>query len=421
MNVGIVTTWFERGASYVSKQFEDILKEGNNVYIFARGGEQYAVGDPKWDRKNVTWAKKRKIPFSGGGTVIEKNDFISWIKNNKIEAVLFNEQEWLYPLLWCDELRIPSIGYVDYYKKETVPLFNGYTSLICNTKRHYSIFKKHSNCNYVPWGTNVELYKPINTNFELVQKNKVTFFHSCGMDPYRKGTDLLITAASKIDIDFKLIIHTQIDIDPILDEIQLKLKNDLLESKRLEIIKKTVTAPGLYHLGDVYIYPSRLEGIGLTIAEAQASGLVPLVTNNGPMNEFIADEIGYLIDVNEYYSRFDAYYWPECTPDVDSLAKEMTLLGSSLDKIPTLKKRNYEYANSKLDWSKNRVIILKIFSEIKYSPLTEETKRKILEFENNGFRKITLMYLRYYHLSSLIYRFTGFVLKLIGLKTNSIR
>jgi hypothetical protein len=33
-NIGIVTTWFERGAAYVSKQFKDSLeKNGAKVFI----------------------------------------------------------------------------------------------------------------------------------------------------------------------------------------------------------------------------------------------------------------------------------------------------------------------------------------------------------------------------------------------------
>lgn len=56
MNIGIVTTWFERGAAYVSKAyFESLNNDENNIFIFARGGESYAKGDPKWDNEYVTW------------------------------------------------------------------------------------------------------------------------------------------------------------------------------------------------------------------------------------------------------------------------------------------------------------------------------------------------------------------------------
>ena len=70
MNIGIVTVWFERGAAYVSRQFEEILAEKHRVFIYARGGEMYAKGDPNWDHANVTWGKRINSPFVG--TVIHK-------------------------------------------------------------------------------------------------------------------------------------------------------------------------------------------------------------------------------------------------------------------------------------------------------------------------------------------------------------
>ena len=59
MNVGIVTTWFERGAAYVSRQYLEALRSdsNNSVYIYARGGESYARNQSEWDRDFVTWGK----------------------------------------------------------------------------------------------------------------------------------------------------------------------------------------------------------------------------------------------------------------------------------------------------------------------------------------------------------------------------
>ena len=321
MKIGIVTTWFERGASYVSKQFEDVLSKEHEVFIYARSGEKYAVNDPKWSKPNVTWGKKRTATFAT--TLIDKIDFIKWIEKNQIDMVLFNEQQWWYPILWCNELKIPTICYVDYYTVSTIPLFSAYSALICNTKRHYSVFDWHPKSFYIPWGTDCHIYKPKYKELKLTNKNLVTFFHSCGMDPYRKGTDLLLQAAEKVTEDYKLIIHTQIELKSYFNDDIDKIIEKLTKKGVLEIINKTVSAPGLFHLGDVYVYPSRLEGIGLTIAESQACGLVPLVTDNGPMNEFVHKDYGYLINVSKYYAREDGYYWPECTPDIISMTNNM--------------------------------------------------------------------------------------------------
>ena len=57
MNVGIVTTWFERGAAYVSKAYMQTLSSQHNVFIYARGGEEAGTGDPNWDLPCVTWCR----------------------------------------------------------------------------------------------------------------------------------------------------------------------------------------------------------------------------------------------------------------------------------------------------------------------------------------------------------------------------
>ena len=66
MNIGIVTTWFERGAAYVSRQYMEVLQKTDEVFIYARGGEKYEVGNPKWDLPNVHWGKKDKISILSG-------------------------------------------------------------------------------------------------------------------------------------------------------------------------------------------------------------------------------------------------------------------------------------------------------------------------------------------------------------------
>ncbi len=399
MNIGIVTTWFERGAAYVSKQFEEVLSEQHSVFIYARGGEKYAIGNPKWDKENVHWGKKRKTPFES--TSMNKKDFVEWVKKNKIEKILFNEQQWFIPLLWCDELKIPTIAYIDYYKKNTLPLFNGYSALICNTKRHHSVFEWHTNACYVPWGTNTELYKPSQEEFKLNNPDFVSFFHSTGYAPIRKGTDILLKAANNISEAFHLIIHTQVDLIEKLPELKATIE-ELLQKGKLEIINQTVPAPGLYHRGDVYVYPSRLDGIGLTVAESQACGNVPVVTNNGPMNEFVPEGLGYLIDVERFYSREDGYYWPECTPSENHLSQLMTTICQNKEKIPALKKKNRDFAIEQLNWNKNAAQLNDLIEKIQYRPLNLATKKEIRHFENTDIRKLNSLYLQFFFVFNFI-------------------
>lgn len=82
MNIGFVSTWFERGAAYVTKTYINFLKEKHNIYVYARGGEAYAKNDPNWDLPYVTWGKR-----VGMGMEISLSDISKWIEKNSLDII----------------------------------------------------------------------------------------------------------------------------------------------------------------------------------------------------------------------------------------------------------------------------------------------------------------------------------------------
>ncbi len=78
-------------------------------------------------------------------------------------------------------------------------------------------------------------------------------------------------------------------------------------------------------MGDVYVYPTRLEGIGLTIAEAMAAGLPVIIPDEQPMNEFVYDDYPLLVGIESEGTRDDGYFWPEIEVSTTSLAKKYLL------------------------------------------------------------------------------------------------
>ncbi len=379
MNVGIVTTWFERGAAYVSKQYMESLQENHEVFVYARGGESYAKGNPIWDFSNVKWGAKTL--FQVNNSPINKRDFVKWIRNNNIDVLFFNEQQWWPPVLWAKKEGVRIGSYIDYYTEETIPLFELFDFLICNTKRHLSAFKWHPNAYYVPWGTNINLYKPGIKN--EIDKEKIVFFASLGMNPERKGGAPLLRAFAKVkNKKSKLLVHTQINLSQFYPELK-GLISQMKKEGRLEEVDETVSAPGLYHRGDVYCYLSKLDGIGLTLVEAASSGLQIITPSQPPMSEFVKNDVtGLLLKVSRQYSRSDGYYWPQCDVDEKSVIEAIEFYSAmSESEISKLKKISRDHALANFDWSTNDEKIDIIFSNTEKRLVCESLVQKVQTYE----------------------------------------
>lgn len=345
MNIGIVTTWFERGAAYVSRAYRDVLATRHNVFIYARGGEHYAVGDPDWDKEYVSWGTLATVPQL---TNINWAEFRRWIDYHELDVVIFNEQHYWDVILRCQELDIVIGAYVDYYTSRTVPYFWLYDFLLCNTRRHYDVFRTHPQAVYIPWGTDCAIYTPTADSNE---DGTLRFFHSAGMGGInlRKGTDILVRAFQGVQGSARLIIHSQVGIERYGD-----VKDLIRKDPRITFLHVTVKPPGLYHLGDVYVYPTKLEGIGLSIPEALACGLPVITTSNPPMNEFVIEGLtGKLVSVSESHQRADDYYWPESICSESALTSAMQEYVDNRELLSQQKRQAREYAVNHLDWKVN--------------------------------------------------------------------
>ena len=361
-NIGILTTWFERGAAYVSKAYMKALSPPHKVFIYARGGEEYGKGDANWDLPCVTWAPRLEGMLYDSGTAMSMTHFWKWLRDNAIDVVIMNEQRYAVNVY---VKRIVDLGYVvgayvDYYTKKTVPCFDAYDFLLCNTKRHYSVFRNHRKCLFIQWGTDVNLFKPSLFYPDRTSLDAVVFFHSTGWGNLRKGADLLVKAFQKVSGKVKLLIHSQTPVEEYGDTAELIRKD-----RRIEFIEKTVPAPGLYHMGDVFVYPSKLEGIGLCVPEALACGLPVITTDNAPMNEFVEDGYnGFLVRVAVTRQREDKYYWPQTYVDIDDLAAKMQFYADHPEIIAQHQRNARKSAEEKFDWVKNSRHFASVINEM---------------------------------------------------------
>ncbi len=387
MNVGVVTVWGSRGASVVSKSYIETLEHKFNVFIYSRGGEE-SIREKSDKSDRVYFSKSFKLPVT---TYINKKEFVSWVKENNIKIVIFNEQHWFEPLLWLKELKVKTFTYVDYYTEETVPIFSLYDGVICNTRRHYEVFKDFNSL-YFKWGVDLELYKR-NVN---EQRGLLRFFHSCGMNPLRKGTDLLLKSAVNLKGDYKIIIHSQKSLKSYYkDDAEVLLCIDkLIKDDRLEVFEETINAPGLYYKGDVYVYPCRLDGLGLTVPEAIASGLPCIVPNFEPMIDFISPDCKK-ISLDRVFARKDGYYWPQHVCNLESLTDAMQGFINTKDYIDEIQNRVRLHAEENLSWNSNSDSLNNFLLSTPFKEITNEDYLNYKKFNNHGFRKLNKFFVKF--------------------------
>jgi glycosyltransferase involved in cell wall biosynthesis len=371
MNIGIVTTWFPAGAGYVSKAYRQVLEQEHKVHIYARGGQKMH-GDPLWDDKCVTWA-----PVHYVATGIWSWHFRKWIRAKKIELIVFNEQRQWQPIVVAKEEGVLVGAYVDYYTKVMVPGFSVYDFLICNTRKHYSVFSWHPCCYYIPWGVDVEKFKPLPK-----APTRITTFLSCAgwegvCDGDRRGTLLALQAFRQVKGECRLIVYSQVPYEQMMPE----WKRLLFDDDRIELRVGTFE-PFPFNEGDVYLYPSRLDGIGLTLPEAISSGLACITTDAGPMNEFVEmKKTGILVSVEKYLGRSDGYYWPESLCSLDKLTEAIQWYLDHNEQLEEHKRNAREYALKNLDWKKNSYPLVKEILTLKSRDLSLKDLRLVHDLD----------------------------------------
>ncbi|HNT34384.1 MAG TPA: glycosyltransferase family 4 protein [bacterium] len=363
MNIGIVTAWCDVGAGMVSRAYRDVLQTKHNVFIYVRGGLQ-PRDDPNWQAPNVTWGRQ----FRRGITRVALKEFHRWAVQHKLDVILFNEQWNFIPVVYARRHLDVALGtYVDYYKANTVAFFDLYDFLLCNTRRHHSVFQHHPHAVYIPWGTDCELF---NGSCECVQQGSVVFFLSAGGNPVRKGAETAILGFKLLRGNCRFVLHLQRDLSS-FPTLELLCRDD----PRIQVVVRNVPPPGLYHHGDVYVYPSILDGIGLTIPEAMACGLPVITTDCAPMNEFVQNGVnGRLVQPYEYRTRPDGYYWPESYCRPEDVAEAMQHYVDHLDHLGEFKKQSREYARTHHDWFKNALALPEMMNG--FSPSQIERQRQ---------------------------------------------
>ena len=136
-----------------------------------------------------------------------------------------------------------------------------------------------------------------------INPDKFNFIY-VGNSQWRKGLDILLHAwrhSFNRSDNAKLIIKDSPRIygkSNILDEvIKLQYTTDCGEIIYIDDELSNSEMADIYKASQVVIHPYRAEGFGMHIQEAMACGCVPIVSANGPTDDFIPIDKGFRIPV----------------------------------------------------------------------------------------------------------------------------
>lgn len=165
--------------------------------------------------------------------------------------------------------------FLDYLNQENLPLPD--VLLSPSTWHLNNVINKFGNRCKV-----VHIPFPV-SKIEKTPKTKAkTFVHVAGYQLYedRNGTDALLEAVQHIKAqDIKIIIYSQHKLNKAINDKRLEIKEMNLDNYQ-----------DLYKNGDVLILPRRYGGQSLQLNEAMASGMIPIMTNMKPQNEFLDEK-----------------------------------------------------------------------------------------------------------------------------------
>jgi len=308
--IGIVTAWGECGMGYIAKNWTYTLDKYKSKLEYQIYSRAFPWLTPfRWHGPNVV---------NGMETMdINQPHFWKWIDSFKPDVILFQDQNIYSKSDMNNEtqklkkLGIKLINYPDWIFRGDIKKYKGlYDINLSHVKRNYKwLLDAKVECpTYIPWGVIIKHF-PF---FERKVNDKIKFYINIGTGTLRKGYQFIPNALDKMkgkntfnrwikpqSYDYSFIATSIKNSEHRIDKKFLKY---FQKNKNCELHFKTADNRngGLFSLGDVYIYPTTKEGVGLTITEAMCTGM-PIVTSNYPtMNEWIDDDIeGKLIDIRK--------------------------------------------------------------------------------------------------------------------------
>lgn len=346
MRIGLVATINNSGLGVLAKEFHKHIKVGIH----------FVVPHPS----KGTHLEDVKSEYMLGSEWDVDAEGVEAFLAKKPDVVVFFE----YPYNWnfvrrCHQEGIPIVWFpmidsvgTPWMRKEKV--LDKITYFISPTQFCHDTLKGEGLPSIpMPW--------PIDTDFYAFKQRgegeSVTFLHNAGYggDGNRKGWDVVCRAWQQIRREgkvgnAKLIVHSLIPISSVLLEGVDFRPGEVKDPREL------------YAEGDVYLSPSRKEGLGLPFREAMSCGLPVIGTDIPPLNEVLKDRdflIRYVSKRPIGVVQNGEVYEPDC----DDLVQKMLFAM----RCPTLAEKSRiarEIIVSDFSWHGWATVYEKVFEEI---------------------------------------------------------
>jgi glycosyltransferase involved in cell wall biosynthesis len=194
-----------------------------------------------------------------------------------------------------------------------------------------------------PWGVDLEHFKP---ETEHAPRNTFTIFCNRSWEP-RYGVDVLARA-------FVKVAHQNPNVDLLLigGGSQAQTLRGIFQ--RGGVLDR-VTMPGQvtqkdlprwYHMADLYISPSHVDGSSVSLMEALACGL-PCLVSDIPANKEWVNENG------------NGWLFPD--GNADALAAKILAAIAQQEKLPEVGAAARRSAEKGADWKKNFAILMEVY------------------------------------------------------------
>lgn len=195
----------------------------------------------------------------------------------------------------------------------------------------------------IPNGVDASVFAPEGPRWKLPSARGFVFLFVGGAIR-RKGIDLLVDA-------YYRAFTSRDDVSLIIKEIgsgtfyrhsslagQLRRASHRRNRPHLVVLSEEMADEDLarlYRGADAFVLPYRAEGFAMPVAEAMACGKPVIVTDAGPVREFVPAELGYWVEAHRVPV-------PEPPPPLGELAGEFTWFEPEVDRLAARMREVYE-------------------------------------------------------------------------------